>query len=135
MGVLVIPSEDREMKKLITAGVLALVTVFGSLSAWANPYNSYVDRRQMAQEQRIQQAWQSGQLTPREYRRLENQLQHIRMVEDRMRADGRLDPAEKTRLNEMLNYSERDINWCAYHDQRVYRDKWRPWYNRRMGWY
>ena len=31
------------------------------------------------------------------------------MIEGRMRADGRLDPAEKTRLNQMLNDSERDI--------------------------
>lgn len=103
----------------IVAGVLAVCTIFGSLSAWANPYNSYVDQRQRNQEQLIQQAWQLGQLTPGEYRHLENQQQHIRMVEDRMRGDGRLDPAEKGRLNEMLNRSEWDIYRSTHRN-------WRP---------
>jgi anti-sigma factor RsiW len=114
----------------IVAGVLAGVTIFGSLSASANPYNSYVDQRQINQEQRIQQAWQSGQLTPGEYRRLEGRQQQIRMIEDRMRADGRLDPAEKTRLNQMLNHSERAINHSTYNKQGFYRAKCRPSHNR-----
>ncbi len=40
------------------------------------------------------------------------------MIEDRMRADGRLDPAEKTRLNQMLNDSERDIQRCTHRNCR-----------------
>ena len=108
----------KKWKGTIVAGVLAGVTIFGSLTAWANPYNSHVDQRQMNQEQQIQQAWQTGRLAPGEYRRLENRQQQIRMIEDRMRADGRLDPAEKTRLNQMLNDSERDINRCTYRNCR-----------------
>jgi hypothetical protein len=104
------------------AGMLAGITMFGSFTAWANPYNSYVDQRQMNQEQRIQQAWQSGQLTPGEYRRLERQLQHIRTVENQMRADGRLDPAEKNRISQMLNRNERDINRSIH---RYCRTGWR----------
>ncbi len=113
--------EDQAMKKwkgTIVAGVLAGLTIFGSLSAWANPYNSYVDQRQMNQEQRIQHAWQSGRLSPGEYRHLQNQQQQIRMIEDRMRADGRLDPSEKTRLNQMLNETEHTINRAAHHNRR-----------------
>jgi hypothetical protein len=106
----------------IVAGILVGLTVFWSLSAWANPYNSYVDHRQIDQEQRLQQAWQSGQLSPGEYHRLQNQLQQIRMIENRMRADGRLDPAEKSRINDMLNHSERDINRSTHR-------------HRRMGWH
>jgi hypothetical protein len=109
----------KNWKGTIVAGVLAGATIFGSLTAWANPHNSFVDQRQRDQEQRIQQAWQSGQLTPGEYRHLENQQQQIRMVENQMRADGRLKPAEKNRLNDMLNHSEWDINRSTHHH-------WRP---------
>jgi len=123
----------------LVAGVLAGVVIFGSLPAWANPYNSYVDRRAMDQEMRLQEAWQSGRLTPGEYRRLENQQQRIRLVEDRMRADGRLDPGEKTRLNEMLNHSGRAIYRSAHNNWRPgpYRGNWRPGcrpVNWRPGW-
>jgi hypothetical protein len=100
----------KRWKGTMVAAVVAGLTLFGNISAWAGPYNSFVDQRLMGQEQRIQQAWQTGQLTPGEYQRLENQQQRIRMVESQMRADGRLDPAEKTRLNEMLNHSEWDID-------------------------
>jgi uncharacterized membrane protein YebE (DUF533 family) len=102
----------------MVVGIIAAMTLFGSLWAWANPYNSYVDQRQRDQEQRIQQAWHSGQLTPQEYHRLEKRLQHIRQLEGRMRADGRLDPAEKTRINEMLNQSEMDIYRSTHHYRR-----------------
>ena len=108
----------KKWKGTIVTGVLVGMTIFGSLSAWANPYNSHVDQRQMNQEQQIQQAWQSGRLTPGEYARLENRQQQIRMIEDRMRADGRLDPAEKTRINQMLNDSERDISRFSHHNGR-----------------
>jgi C4-dicarboxylate-specific signal transduction histidine kinase len=115
-------SEDREMKtwkRTIVAGVLASLTIFSSLSAWAGSHNSYVDQRQRNQQQRIQQAWQSGRLTPRDYQRLQNQLQQIRMIEHHMRRDGRLDPAEKTRINEMLNHTEREINRSIHYHRRI----------------
>ncbi len=115
----------------LVSGVVASLVLFGNLAAWAGPYNSFVDQRLMSQEQRIQQAWQSGQLTPGEYQLLENQQQRLRMVESQMRADGRLDPAEKTRLNEMLNHSEWAIDRSTHKCWRpgCYRDGWRE------GWY
>jgi hypothetical protein len=109
----------KKWKGIILAGAFAAVTISGSISAWANPYNSQVDQRQMNQEQQIQQAWQSGRLTPGQYRRMENRQQQIRMIEDRMRADGRLDPSEKTRLNQMLNDSERDIQRFTHRNMRT----------------
>lgn len=108
----------KKWQGTIVAGVLMGVTIFGSLSAWANPYNSVVDQRQRDQEQRIQQAWQSGRLSPGEYQHLQNQQQQIRMIEGRMRADGRLDPAEKTRLNQMLNETERTIKHASHRNRR-----------------
>ncbi len=103
------------------------------------PYGFYIDRREFNQERRIYQGVRSGQLSPGEFRRLENQQQRIRLVEDRMRADGRLDPGEKTRLNQMLNHSERAICRGTHNNWRpgFYRANWRPgcrpihW---RLGW-
>ncbi len=117
----------KKLKKIMAAAVVASLTLWGNLSAWAGPYNSFVDQRIMSQEQRIQQAWQAGQLSPREYQHLENQQQRIRMVESQMRADGRLDPAEKTRINEMLDHSERAIDRSTYKHRGPghYRDGWR----------
>ena len=103
----------KKFKGTIVAVVMAGVALLGNLAAWAGPYNSFVDQRRMGQEQRIQEAWQAGYLTPGEYQHLQNQHQRICMIENQMRADGRLDAAEKTRLNEILNHSEWDIDRCV----------------------
>ncbi len=103
----------KNFKGTIVAAVVAGVAFFGNVSALAGPLHSFVDQRRMSQEQCIQAAWQAGQLTPEEYQYLENQQQQICMTENQMRADGRLDPAEKTMINEMLNHSEWDINRCV----------------------
>jgi hypothetical protein len=118
----------KKWQGTMMAVVVAGVALFGNLSAWAGPYNSFVDQRRMNQEQRIQAAWQAGRLTPGEYQRLENQQQRICMIENQMRADGRLDPAEKTRLNEILNHSEWAIDRCTYKYRRpvYYRPRCRP---------
>ena len=103
----------KKFKGTIVAVVVAGVAFFGNLSAWAGSCNSFVDQRRMNQEQRIQEAWQAGQLTPGEYQHLENQQQQICTIENQMRADGRLDTAEKTMINEMLNHSEWAIDRCV----------------------
>jgi hypothetical protein len=112
----------KKSQGIIVAGVVAVMVIFGGHSVWANPYNSYVDQRRVNQEQVVQQAWQSGQLSPGQYRHLQNQLQQIRMVESHMRADGRLSPGEKSQINDMLNHNERDINYSLSS-------------HRRMGWH
>ncbi len=69
----------------------------------------WLDRRQQRQEDRIQQGLASGQLTPREARRLQNEQARIRGAERRMRADGNLSPQERARLNAMQQRSSQDI--------------------------
>lgn len=76
----------------------------------AAPSGRWIDRRQQRQQERIQQGQASGQLTPREARRLQNEQGHIRGAEGRMRADGNLSPQERARLNTMQNRSSQDIN-------------------------
>ena len=95
--------------KGIVAGLLAGVVILGSLPALADPYGSNIDRREMNQERRIYQGVQSGQITPGEFRRLENHQARIRAAEARMRADGRLDRYERARLTMMQDRASRDI--------------------------
>jgi hypothetical protein len=76
----------------------------------APPQGRWLDRRQQRQEDRIHQGRASGQLTPREVRRLHNEQAYIRGAEGRMRADGNLSPQERARLNAMQNRSSQDIN-------------------------
>jgi len=75
----------------------------------AAPPGRWLDRRQPRQEDRIQQGLASGQLTPREARRLQNEQARIRGAEGRMRADGNLSPQERARLNAMQQKSSQDI--------------------------
>jgi len=74
------------------------------------PSGRWIDRRQQRQQDRIHQGQASGQLTPREARRLQNEQGSIRGAERRMRADGNLSPQERTRLNTMQNRGSQDIN-------------------------
>jgi uncharacterized protein YjbI with pentapeptide repeats len=95
--------------KGIVTGLLAGGVILGSLPAWAEPNHADFGQRGMRQERRIYQGVQSGQLTPREFRRLENQQGRINAVAARMRADGRLNRPERARLNHMQNRSNRSI--------------------------
>jgi len=73
------------------------------------PQGRWSDRRHQRQEDRIQQGLASGQLTPGEARRLQNEQARIRGAEGRMRADGNLSPQERARLNAMQQKSSQDI--------------------------
>lgn len=108
----------------IVAGLLAGVVILGSLPALAGPYGSYIDQRQMNQERRIYQGVQSGQVTPGEFRRLENQQGRIRAAEARMRADGHLDRYERARLNRMENRASQNI--YRYKHNNYCQTNWRP---------
>ena len=96
--------------KGIVTGLLAGVVSLGSLPAMAGPYDSNINQQEWAQEQRIQRGLYSGQLTPGEFRRLENQQARIRATEAQMRADGRLTRGEKTQLAQM----QERANWNIY---------------------
>ena len=104
--------------KGIVAGLLAGAATLGSLPAVANPYNSIINRVEVEQENRIQQARYSGRLTPGEYRHLENQQARIRATEAQMRADGRLTPGEKTQLAQMQERADRTIDRYTQHRYR-----------------
>jgi hypothetical protein len=110
--------------KGIVAGLLAGVVTLGSLPAVAGPYDSNINRVEMDQERRIHQGLRSGQLTPGEFRRLENQQACIRATEAQMRADGRLTRGEKTQLAQMQERANQNIYRYKHNNYRYAR--WRP---------
>ncbi len=95
--------------KGIVTGLLAGAVSLGSLPAVAGPYDSNINQQEWAQEHRIHQGLNSGQLSPGEFRRLENQQARIRATEAQMRADGRLTRGEKTQLAQMQERASRNI--------------------------
>ena len=95
--------------KGIVAGLLAGLVILGSLPALAGPYSPNIDQREMNQERRIYQGVRSGQISPWEFRHLENEQARFRAAEARIRADGRLDRSERARLTRMQDRANRDI--------------------------
>ena len=89
---------------------------------WQGPTQNWgrqgsIDWREANQQRRINQGLQSGQLTPQEFNRLEREQARIQAAESRMRADGRLDPRERARLNAMLDRSSRHIYRAEHNNQ------------------
>ena len=73
------------------------------------PSGAQIERREAYQERQIQRGIESGELTRGEARYLNREQARIDRMEDRFRADGRLDPRERQRLNQMQNQAGRDI--------------------------
>ncbi|MDE3225994.1 MAG: hypothetical protein KGN30_11345 [Nitrospirota bacterium] len=89
--------------------LVSLLMVAIALPAFAQTQSPGVDRREQRQQQRIQQGIQSGQLTPKEAARLEQEQARIRDEEAAMKADGKLDAVERRKLQRDLNRSSRHI--------------------------
>jgi hypothetical protein len=96
--------------KSLRNGLLIGLILLGSLPALAQPYDSKIASRAMDQERRIQEGVLSGQLTPGEFQRLEQEQALIRATEAQMRADGHLSQWERRRLNRMLARSSQNIH-------------------------
>jgi hypothetical protein len=97
----------------ITVIVSAILAMSGPAMA-----QTFIDQREVRQQERIGQGVQSGQLTGPETRQLERGEGRIDRAEGRALADGRLSMRERTHLNRMLNRESRQI----------YRDKHNAWH-------
>lgn len=88
------------MRKFILAAA-AIATVGAAMPAVAQQ----IDQREHRQEQRIRQGEATGQLTPREARRLQFLEMRLHRTEARMRwhNGGRLSPWERRRLQRMAD--------------------------------
>ena len=103
--------------KGIMTGLLAGGVILASLPAWAEPNRPDFDQRAMRQERPINQGVPSGQFTPGEFRRLDNQPGRINPAAARMQADGRLNRAMPARPNRMMNRSDRNIHQYRHNHQ------------------
>jgi hypothetical protein len=93
------------MNKSIIAIFTGLV-VFTPVVAQAGPLQNRIDR----QEHRIEQGVRNGSISPKEYRRLDRRIDRIESARVRdIRSGGKLNQAEKNRLNHRLNRTSRQI--------------------------
>ncbi|MDP3182034.1 MAG: hypothetical protein Q8M54_04360 [Desulfobaccales bacterium] len=108
------------MRRKNSGVVTALVVgglILGGSPALAETFSPGIDGREDHQQERIYEGVQSGQLTPREFNRLEEEQARIRGAEARMKAGGQLDPRERARLNARLDRSSRDIYRAEHNNQ------------------
>lgn len=89
--------------------LLAGFAVFHLPAAQADAGDPGVNARQHRQQDRISQGIRSGELTPREARRLAREQRMIRREERAYRSDGVLTPGERADLQGDLNRSSRHI--------------------------
>jgi hypothetical protein len=113
--------------------------VLTSICVWSGPvqaqyFGRNIDQREAAQQHRIHNGIESGALTPQEAERLAAEQRRIQAAENRMRADGRLNPRERARLDGMLDKADRRIyrenhdNQMAYSGYGNHRDqRFRQW--------
>ena len=74
------------------------------------------DQRQAKQEKRIQQGTQSGSLTANEAARVENGQDRLQAKEDKAKADGKVTPVERARLQKAENKQSARI-YAQKHDR------------------
>ncbi len=107
----------RNWHKLAIAGLVSGGLVLGSFPGLAGAESPRIDNREVYQQGRIYQGVESGQITPREFNRLENQQSRIQTGEARMKADGRYTRRERVRTQQRLNSSNCNI-YRAKHNNR-----------------
>lgn len=91
-----------------TLFAIAIAATFASGSAFAQTAASET-ARDTAQQQRIEQGLQSGQLSTREAAGLEHQEQRIDRTEARDMRDGKLSAGEKAQIQREQNHVSSDI--------------------------
>jgi hypothetical protein len=90
--------------RIATIGIVTL-----ALAVPAFAQETRVDRRQDRQEQRIDKGVQSGALTPRETRKVEQGQRHVERLETRAQADGKVTAKEKGRLEHAQDVQSKRI--------------------------
>jgi uncharacterized membrane protein YebE (DUF533 family) len=112
-------------KNCIAVGATAALALGLTVSAFAqsgtsgNTNTPRIDKRQVKQQQRIDQGVQSGQLTPTEQQHLENREARIAQNEAAAKADGRVTKKERARLTREENRTSHAIYYQKHDRQRV----------------
>ena len=106
------------MKRMFTIFVLAAAMASFAGIAMAGTATPRIDRREARQQHRIHQGVKSGALTPRETAHLEAGQAHVRHMEARAKADGRVTAGERARIARAQNHQSRAI-WRKKHNLRT----------------
>ncbi|WP_199873182.1 hypothetical protein [Ideonella sp. A 288] len=108
-------------KSLLATLAVAVLSLSVSMSAQAQnaPATPKVDERQARQEGRIAQGAASGELTPRETRRLKHEQHSVRRAEAHAKADGVVTPAERRHLHAKQDRASRHIHHQKHDAQAV----------------
>ncbi len=101
--------------RMLAAALVAVITV----PAFAQTDTPVVDQRQINQERRIDQGVASGELTPREARRLERGQQRIDNMEARAEADGVVTRGERASIRQAQNVESKRIYRQKHDRQRL----------------
>ena len=96
------------MKHRIAAAAIACACLFAA-AAQAAPPQSNINARQAEQQHRSRQGVANGQLTRRESAYLQHREADVRRAERAARSDGYMSPAERARINRMLDANSRAI--------------------------
>jgi hypothetical protein len=102
-----------------TVRMLSLVVAIAALTATvaaAQTATPRIDRREARQHARIHQGVKSGELTRGEATRLKAGERHIDKMEDRAKADGKVTPRERARINHAQNRESRKIYRLKHND-------------------
>ena len=100
----------KKTNTIVSIGLMAgLLAVTGLPAAAQNVNDPGIQKREVWQQDRIQQGVNSGQLSQGESTRLENQQSHLKASEGRLKADGNLTPAERARLTRMQDRASRNV--------------------------
>lgn len=94
--------------KPLTAAALGLI-LFSAQAQAGDLQSQRVDNRQARQSHRIDQGVGSGQITPVEQARLEQQQRHINRIEGRIEADGRVTGKEALRIEKAQDRASHKI--------------------------
>lgn len=104
------------MKGLFAITILLVVFMLSGVSIAGNTSDPGIQERIEEQQRRIDQGIASGELTPEEAARLQENLNRIKAEEAALKADGRLTARERARLHREL-----DIN-----SAKIYKKKHNP---------
>jgi hypothetical protein len=102
------------MKGYIYAGLVTLLSAAAPAFANHGSPDAGLNEREHRLEQRIEQGWRSGELSPREYRRLNHELRQIERAERYYRSDGVLSRREMGELHARLD----DLSRAVFRERR-----------------
>lgn len=97
-------------KMVVAASAVLIVFVLSAIAVYAgNTKDPKIRERIEEQQKRIDQGIASGSLTRQEADIVQDNLNRIRESEARMKADGKLTPRERKRLEHMLDRNSKMI--------------------------